>query len=364
MNIDLEQALTSLPSCTRCRQRRIKCDDRLPSCRNCMQVGKECQFRDHVVGEDIPRQYVLSLVQHLQALDPATPRGQVNGDSGLHEDQDEDQDQSLRSSNKQGDAEIHEDSHPPEVQDKDGTKMFDIFAAVPSTSHLNDSIVSYYGPSSAYAAAYLGSDGSDLEVTAPTNQLAPEPYRRFLDAFAINSRPRSEATDAGLPGAVYTKALVAHYRKSIEVFFPVLGDEWFSHVNSLDLDDPDTFNNNNTLLALVQLVTALSLQLMSRSEPSLTTMASMYFFRISERTVHRALRSPNLQLLQLFTLMCIYLLLDRKAGDIWTALHHALSIYDALHLTAGEDEQSKLIRNTLFVLEVYAESQPILGYQG
>jgi hypothetical protein len=44
-----------LPSCQRCRRRRIRCDINLPSCLPCLKANEECVFYDHVLAQSFPR---------------------------------------------------------------------------------------------------------------------------------------------------------------------------------------------------------------------------------------------------------------------------------------------------------------------
>lgn len=47
--------LKTLPVCSPCKKRRIKCDMLLPSCRNCTKLHKDCQYWDAVLCQEIPR---------------------------------------------------------------------------------------------------------------------------------------------------------------------------------------------------------------------------------------------------------------------------------------------------------------------
>ncbi|KAL2840504.1 hypothetical protein BJY01DRAFT_236709 [Aspergillus pseudoustus] len=57
-----------LPTCTRCRNRRIKCDSHLPACANCARNDLECTFHDNALQEDIPRSYIQSLNKRIDNL--------------------------------------------------------------------------------------------------------------------------------------------------------------------------------------------------------------------------------------------------------------------------------------------------------
>ncbi|KAH8650477.1 hypothetical protein BGZ61DRAFT_524642 [Ilyonectria robusta] len=57
-----------LQTCTRCRNRRIKCDSRLPACANCAKSDLECTFRDDALQQDIPRSYIQTLNERIEHL--------------------------------------------------------------------------------------------------------------------------------------------------------------------------------------------------------------------------------------------------------------------------------------------------------
>ncbi|OJI99491.1 hypothetical protein ASPVEDRAFT_81103 [Aspergillus versicolor CBS 583.65] len=63
---DLEELLSSLPACCRCRLNRRRCDTQLPSCQNCSKAGAECVFFDHVLQQNQPRAYVATLISRLK----------------------------------------------------------------------------------------------------------------------------------------------------------------------------------------------------------------------------------------------------------------------------------------------------------
>ncbi|KAF2107975.1 hypothetical protein BDV96DRAFT_692949 [Lophiotrema nucula] len=65
---DLAAALTSLPSCSRCRRRRIKCDSLLPACANCEKSSEPCEYPDHVLDQPISREHLASLTARYDEL--------------------------------------------------------------------------------------------------------------------------------------------------------------------------------------------------------------------------------------------------------------------------------------------------------
>lgn len=55
-NLDgqLDDIIQALPSCSFCRDRRIKCHRQLPSCRECQRSSRECEVFDPVLGQNVP----------------------------------------------------------------------------------------------------------------------------------------------------------------------------------------------------------------------------------------------------------------------------------------------------------------------
>ncbi|KAH7051168.1 hypothetical protein B0J12DRAFT_79232 [Macrophomina phaseolina] len=68
----VQQALNSLASCIRCRERRVGCDRLLPSCQACAAISADCELYDHVLDAKFPRSYLQQLylrLQHLEQLE-------------------------------------------------------------------------------------------------------------------------------------------------------------------------------------------------------------------------------------------------------------------------------------------------------
>lgn len=335
LNLDLEAALASLPACTRCRRRRIKCDSRLPSCRNCFQADKRCQFRDHVVGQDVPRQYLQSLIQHVHQLSEAS----ASNVPGIA-------------------AELPSRDGLPRLDRSgvDNAQVCSIFAASQNPARLTDPGVSYYGPSNLYA--YLvthASSSADSLLGLQEGKEGIRTYQELFETITASYRPSSDAPTTNLPPQPLVQEILAYYQQSVEKFLPVIGSELLSQLHSLLLTGSETLQDDNSVeFAVLRLLLAISLQLMARYNPSLASIAMAYFLSISESRLREALSRPSVITLQLLTLISIYLMLDRQGGNIWTALNHAICLSETLELKPGGNEVLPLIRSTLFVLEVYA----------
>ena len=53
--VQLDELLSALPACIRCRAAKRRCDTRVPSCENCSKAGVDCIFYDHVRKQDFSR---------------------------------------------------------------------------------------------------------------------------------------------------------------------------------------------------------------------------------------------------------------------------------------------------------------------
>lgn len=53
---DIEAALKSLPSCSFCREKHVRCDQKLPQCVACDKANRRCTYHDPVLLQDFPRE--------------------------------------------------------------------------------------------------------------------------------------------------------------------------------------------------------------------------------------------------------------------------------------------------------------------
>jgi hypothetical protein len=53
-DLELESLLGALPSCSLCRDRRVKCHQQLPACKECLRASRVCSIFDPVLGTNVP----------------------------------------------------------------------------------------------------------------------------------------------------------------------------------------------------------------------------------------------------------------------------------------------------------------------
>lgn len=59
----------SISACQRCRNKKIKCDQRFPKCSKCEKSGVDCVGFDPLTGREIPRSYVVHLEKRIKELE-------------------------------------------------------------------------------------------------------------------------------------------------------------------------------------------------------------------------------------------------------------------------------------------------------
>lgn len=70
-SLSYRQSLRNVSSCTRCRQRKTRCDQQLPQCGTCEKAGARCVGYDPLMKREVPRSYLYYLedrVEYFQSL--------------------------------------------------------------------------------------------------------------------------------------------------------------------------------------------------------------------------------------------------------------------------------------------------------
>lgn len=62
-------AIRPASACSRCRSKKVKCDQRYPRCGRCEKVNAECVGVDPATGREIPRSYVVHLEERIKLLE-------------------------------------------------------------------------------------------------------------------------------------------------------------------------------------------------------------------------------------------------------------------------------------------------------
>ncbi|OAA59179.1 amidase [Niveomyces insectorum RCEF 264] len=84
MVVMVREAFGHLPSCVRCRRRKIKCDLKFPSCGYCVRRGRDCTIFDQTLNEEVSRAHLHRLKTRFEELSTAALDEQSQREVGFH----------------------------------------------------------------------------------------------------------------------------------------------------------------------------------------------------------------------------------------------------------------------------------------
>ncbi|KAF5004539.1 hypothetical protein FDECE_8971 [Fusarium decemcellulare] len=320
---DLDEVLEALPACSFCRDRRIKCHRQLPACRECQRTGRECTFFDPILSENISLKRVHSLaekIKELAARNAASPNAQFSASSEINHSQ---RIVLLPFATSKGCSVEQEDiRHHPYAN------------------------AAFYGPWSLPGCLRA------LLKTAPDWDIPPSlrEANKSSNRVALGLSP----THADLPSPSAIQSLIHLFCRSVNTFFPILDEASLTALASRSCNE-----NANNPDEILYLALGLACLVAKRNEAMLASWGRSFFETAISRfdtTCDHSSRSINVKLLQRTLLVCLYLLLDPEAGDIWRHLGFAIRLFlDLSHRPSeDEDEDHKLfctLTRTLYCLE-------------
>ncbi|KAK6456930.1 fungal-specific transcription factor domain-containing protein, partial [Scheffersomyces xylosifermentans] len=71
----------SISACQRCRQKKVKCDQRFPKCSKCDKYGVECIGLDPMTGREVPRSYIVHLENRVNLLEQTLKNHKIGIDT-------------------------------------------------------------------------------------------------------------------------------------------------------------------------------------------------------------------------------------------------------------------------------------------
>lgn len=153
-----------------------------------------------------------------------------------------------------------------------------------------------------------------------------------------------------------TLSLLNFFSTSAHSFFPIL-DETTLQVMVSSVYNMESFlaQDNHGILYLVL---AIASSIAKRSEPTLACLGPSFFKKAIEKAtiVSNHSRSDNIAFFQRTLLICVYLLLNPNAGDIWRHLGFAIRLFLDLSHRPSEDEVEDyqlfcMLTRTMYCLE-------------
>ncbi|KAF7563755.1 hypothetical protein G7046_g379 [Stylonectria norvegica] len=339
----LDGVLEALPSCSFCRDRRIKCNRQIPSCKECSRTSRACSYFDPVLLENVPFQLVLplkyrdawriyTLAEKVRALAEQSSSSEFASETFQHAQQHSELPFPMQSI-----------LIPLQATD-------DRHSAQNSETFVPSSSMSFFG-----ACSILGSLDSFLQLNPSWGiQRDLKTVRSQHDRVDLSTM----VPCLGFPPFSAAAGLVSLFQKSANTFFPVIAslsmEETLSHAYE---------NDTSALLGqqseLFYLALAIASQVGKREDPLLAMCANAYFYKAlsqSSTSCEHYSRASNLFLLQRTLLIAVFLLLNPASGDIWRTLGFAIRLFfDLSHRPSMDEDKGHhlfcLLTRTLYCLE-------------
>ncbi|KAF4471294.1 neutral amino acid permease [Fusarium albosuccineum] len=327
---DLDEVLEALPACSFCRDRRIKCHRQLPACRECQRTGRECTFFDPILSENISLKRVHFLakkIKELAARNAASPIAHFSASSEINHSQ--------------------RIVLLPFETSKDRPVEQESIGQFPYAK------TAFYGPWSLPGCLRA------LLKTTPDWDIPPSLREANKSSNRISLG--LSAAHADLPSPSVTQSLIQLFCQSVNTFFPILDKTSLTELASRSYDE-----NANNAAEIFYLTRGIACLVAKRSEPMLASWGRSFFeTAIShfDTTCDHSSRSINVKLLQRTLLICVYLLLDPEAGDIWRHLGFAIHLFlDLSHRPSDDEDEDHQLFCTLTRTLYCLESQISIAY--
>ncbi|KAF3798467.1 putative transcriptional regulatory protein [Colletotrichum gloeosporioides] len=319
----LQPIIEALPSCSFCRDRRIKCRLQLPACKECHRTSRNCVVYDPILGSNVPLKRIHSLleqIRHKASTSLPAPTFQTN-------------EEHLRRRTMGVLLPVR-----PGPQEE----------PLSSYSQRNHSD-SFFGTRSAFGCL------RNLLQKRPVT--IPEILRTATHWNSHNVSPTRLPWNGDITKPL-AEGLFQLFNRSANAFFPVLESSTLDRIVTGFFDF--SRSQPSTDAELFYLVVAIASSVGTKSDPRLVVWAESSYAKAIE-VLHtdcdHGSRPSNVLLFERTLLICIYLLLNPQAGDIWRHLGFAIRHYlDLSHRPSTEelDEGHDLfctLTRTLYCLE-------------
>ncbi|KAK5120593.1 hypothetical protein LTR85_006249 [Meristemomyces frigidus] len=299
------QVAHTLTACTRCRQRKTRCDPGLPRCGPCERTNSVCEYYDSNKGQNVNRNYVVYLQHKVRELEEEL-------DKVENEDSAEDPEAMMRTA-----------------------------AAV----RINDATESkYLGPSSGIAITRLVMQLAKQFTDAKSiKDIVPEQRARQIKDLYQQEQAKptskvypliSDVAAVDLPNKHLANLLIQLYKLKVQPMYPAL------HEPTLDADieavyvRPDSATSYQHFVC--RMVLAISLQKMDTQYAGLADSYYLAALKYFEPVV----QPMDLKTLQCFALMAEYSLLTPTR----TAIYYIVGIAVRLAQALGYHEEKTITR--------------------
>ncbi|THZ03988.1 hypothetical protein D6C95_03493 [Aureobasidium pullulans] len=293
----------TLTACSRCRQRKTRCDPGLPRCGPCERTNSVCEYWDPAKGKNVNRDYVVYLQQRVRQLELELEK--VENDEG-HDDPEV----MVRSG---AGVKLQEHDETKYLGPSSGTQITRLVMQL--AKHFTDSksIKEIVNESKARQVKALYAE----EASKPTSKIYPL---------------TSDVAAEDLPNRSLTDLLIQLYNLKVQPMYPALHEPSFAKdVDVVYSGSPDPYQNY-----IVRMVIAISLQKMDTQYAGLAD--SYYLAALQYLTP--VIRPMDLRTLQAFAMIAEYSLLTPTR----TAIYYVMGLAVRLSQSLGINEERTITR--------------------
>lgn len=298
------QVAHTLTACTRCRQRKTRCDPQLPRCTPCERTNSICEYYDSTRGYNINRNYVVYLQHKVRDLEAEL--GRVENDDGA-----EDQEGMMRAATVR-------------MQDAKESK--------------------FLGPSSGIAITRLVMQlAKQFTDASSIKDIVPEQQARQIKELYTQEQGKptskvypliSNVAAVALPSRELVDHLVTVYKLKVQSMYPALHEPTLDKDIDAAFDTPDRASDYQHFVC--RMVIAISMQKQSTEYAGLADSYYLAALKYLEPVV----RPMDLKTLQCFALMAEYSLLTPTR----TAIYYVVGIGVRLAQALGLNEEKTITR--------------------
>ncbi|KAF7195563.1 Transcriptional activator protein acu-15 [Pseudocercospora fuligena] len=289
------QVAHTLTACTRCRQRKTRCDPGLPRCTPCERTNSICEYYDSTRGHNVNRNYVVWLQHKVRELESELER--------VENDEADDPEAMMRAAS----VRVHDT--------KEGK---------------------YLGPSSGIAITRLVMQlAKQFTDSKSIKDIVPEQRARQIKELYAQEQAKptskvypliSDVAATDLPNRALADLLVQLYKLKVQPMYPALHEPTLDRDIELVYSAPEQASPYQHFVC--RMVIAISLQKMDTQYAGLADSYYLAALKYMERVV----KPMDLQTLQCFALMAEYSLLTPTRTAIFYVVGIAVRLLQALGL--------------------------------
>lgn len=298
------QVAHTLTACTRCRQRKTRCDPQLPRCTPCERTNSTCEYYDSARGHNVNRNYVVWLQHAVRNAEEELAR--TENDDGV-----EDQEAMMRAATVR-------------MQDAKESK--------------------FLGPSSGIAITRLVMQlAKQFTDAASIKEIVPEQRAKQIKELYLQEQEKptskvypliSNVPAITLPSRALVDHLVTMYKLRVQPMYPAL------HEPTLDRDVDIAFNTPDQASAYQHFVCCMVIAIsMQKMDTEYAGLADSYYLAALKH-LEPVVRPMDLKTLQCFALMAEYSLLTPTR----TAIYYVVGIAVRLAQALGLNEEKTITR--------------------